>query len=91
MNRGAVALIGWRTRARLSLSVAAATLGISVPHLCNLEAGRKLPSLALAVAIEQAAGISVRAWLQPAGLHKIRSRGRSICDSDSRLPLDSCP
>ena len=51
-------------------------LNISIPYLRDLESGRSVPSLALAIAVEDATGskVTVRDW---AGLHKRRnSRNR---------------
>lgn len=62
MNNGAVRLVRWRRREKLSQEQAAHALGVSVSLVSKLESGARTPSLAMASAIEEKTGISASLW-----------------------------
>ena len=63
-NRGARTLRSWRTKHDVSQKSLAGKLLIWPNSLLELEAGRRIPTLPVAVALERIAGIPCRRWLQ---------------------------
>lgn len=59
---GPDALRAWMERSGRSYLDVSQALGISRPHLSHLVTGGRLPSLVLAIRIEQIAGIPVATW-----------------------------
>lgn len=55
-----------RSRGKVSKTEFAKRLGISLPFLANIEAGRKKPGLDTAARIEVLTGIPARSWAKAA-------------------------
>lgn len=65
MNRGRLELRAWCQRVGLDRAAIAGRLGLSKPYLCQLLLGEREPGKETMLRIEQAAGIPMRAWLEP--------------------------
>lgn len=63
-SRGAVAFRRWRGRAKLTQRQVAAELGIWPGSISELESGKRVPTLVIAVKIEQLASVKPSAWLE---------------------------